>query len=90
MKNSTEASIAAAAVALALGLSAPAADAGNSPTEKCFGVSKAGQNDCASVIGTHSCAGQSMKDNDPNEWKYVPKGSCEKLGGTTAIPKGTK
>jgi uncharacterized membrane protein len=26
---------------------------------KCYGVSKAGENDCANKAGTHSCAGQS-------------------------------
>lgn len=50
-------------------------------TEKCFGIAKAGQNDCATKNGTHSCAGQSKKDLDTNEWKKVPAGSCEKLGG---------
>ena len=49
--------------------------------EKCFGIAKAGQNDCATANGTHSCAGQSKADNSPNEWKYVAKGSCEKNGG---------
>ena len=49
--------------------------------EKCFGVAKAGKNDCASAAGTHSCAGQSKVDNDPNDWKFVAKGSCEKMGG---------
>jgi uncharacterized membrane protein len=49
--------------------------------EKCFGVAKAGQNDCASATGTHACAGESKKDNDPKEWKMVPKGTCEKMGG---------
>lgn len=57
---------------------AQAADAGK---EKCFGIAKAGQNDCATASGTHSCAGQSKKDNDPAEWKYVAKGTCESLGG---------
>jgi len=61
-----------------------------SDKEKCFGISKAGQNDCASVMGTHSCAGQAKKDMDPTEWKYVAKGTCEKSGGTTAMPKGAK
>jgi len=51
--------------------------------EKCFGVAKAGQNDCASANGSHSCAGQAKKDNDPAEWKYVPKGTCIKMGGKT-------
>src|SRR5271165_2575639 len=62
---------------------AHAADAGTDK-EKCFGVAKAGQNDCASVMGTHSCAGQAKKDMDKSEWKFVPKGTCEKAGGTTA------
>lgn len=49
--------------------------------EKCFGIAKAGQNDCASISGVHSCAGQSKVDNDKGEWKYTAKGSCEKMGG---------
>jgi uncharacterized membrane protein len=49
--------------------------------EKCYGVAKAGKNDCAS--SKHSCAGHAAADNDPTEWKYVPKGECEKMGGTT-------
>jgi uncharacterized membrane protein len=68
---------------------AQAADAG-SEKEKCFGIAKAGQNDCASVMGTHSCAGQAKKDMDATEWKYVAKGTCAKAGGTTAMPKGAK
>ena len=54
--------------------------------EKCYGVAKAGQNDCGTA--KHSCAGEgAKKDNDPNEWKYVDKGSCEKVGGKTMAPK---
>ena len=49
--------------------------------EKCFGIAKAGQNDCATASGSHSCSGQAKKDKDPNEWKYVVKGTCEKMGG---------
>ncbi|MBL8394628.1 MAG: DUF2282 domain-containing protein [Candidatus Accumulibacter sp.] len=49
--------------------------------EKCYGIAKAGQNDCGGKYSKHSCAGQSKIDNDPNSWKYVDKGSCEKLGG---------
>lgn len=47
--------------------------------EKCAGVAKAGQNDCKG--NGHTCAGQAKKDNDPNEWKYVATGTCQKLGG---------
>lgn len=50
--------------------------------EKCFGISKAGQNDCGSKASGHSCAGQSKKDNDPNDFKLVPAGSCQKMGGS--------
>ena len=58
-----------------------AATADKPEMEKCYGVAKAGQNDCASTDGTHSCAGQSKADNLPKEWKYVAKGTCTKLGG---------
>lgn len=51
--------------------------------EKCFGVAKAGQNDCGSKMSKHSCAGQSKVDNDPNDFKFVPKGTCESMGGKT-------
>ena len=59
-----------------------AADEGK---EKCYGIAKAGQNDCANASGTHSCAGQSKKDNDAGEWKYTPKGTCEKSGGSLKV-----
>lgn len=48
--------------------------------EKCYGVSKAGHNDCGTA--TSACAGTSKVDNDPHAWKYVPKGTCEKMGGS--------
>ena len=48
--------------------------------EKCFGVAKAGDNDCAA--GAHSCAGQAKTDNAADDWKYVAKGTCEKMGGS--------
>lgn len=53
--------------------------------EKCLGVADAGKNDCAG--NNHSCAGQSKTAKDPKEWKYVPKGECEKMGGKVAAPK---
>ena len=54
--------------------------------EKCFGIAKAGQNDCASASGSHSCAGTATKDKDPGDWKYVEKGTCEKMGGMMKPP----
>jgi uncharacterized membrane protein len=49
--------------------------------EKCFGIAKAGQNDCANLSGTHSCAGQSKVDMGKDEWKYVAKGTCKDMKG---------
>jgi len=72
--------------ALALGLVANAS-AEDKAKEKCFGIAKAGSNDCASATGSHSCAGTATKDNDKGDWKYVDKGTCDKMGGTTMAPK---
>ena len=70
---------------VALGL-APAAQAQDAGKEKCYGIVKAGQNDCSTA--THTCAGKAKKDNAPDEWKYVPKGTCDQAGGKTQPPKG--
>ena len=68
---------------LALGLAGPAAAADSAGKEKCYGIAKAGQNDCANLTGSHSCAGQA-KNEDAAEWKYVAKGTCKDLGGLSA------
>jgi uncharacterized membrane protein len=52
--------------------------------EKCYGIAKAGQNDCANLSGSHSCAGQSKLDMDKGEWKYVAKGTCKGMKGMSA------
>ncbi|QYC09290.1 BufA1 family periplasmic bufferin-type metallophore [Brevundimonas nasdae] len=79
-------------------LSANVAAAQNRPTaqqeqgmEKCFGIAKAGQNDCAAGPGT-TCAGTSVRDYQGNAWKLAPKGTCTAIqtpkgnGSLTAIP----
>lgn len=48
--------------------------------EKCYGIAKKGQNDCGTA--RHTCAGKAKKDNEPDEWKYVPQGTCQSRGGT--------
>ena len=53
--------------------------------EKCYGVVKAGQNDCQTA--THSCAGTSTADNQSDAWVYVPAGTCAKLAGGSNEPK---
>lgn len=82
--------IAAALVGMSFASSAASAqDAAKTKgeKEKCYGVAKAGQNDCASANGSHSCAGQAKADNEKGEWKYVAKGTCEKAGGTLMAKK---
>jgi uncharacterized membrane protein len=51
--------------------------------ERCYGISKAGQNDCAAGPGT-SCAGTSKTDYQGTAWKYVAKGTCASM----KTPKG--
>jgi uncharacterized membrane protein len=72
----------ALASVLSLGLLGPVT-AHAADKEKCFGVAKAGQNDCANSAGLHSCAGQSAKDNDAADWKYVATGTCKSMSGMT-------
>lgn len=78
----------AAALATVCAASATIASAADPAAnkEKCYGIAKAGQNDCASPSGSHSCAGQSKVDNGAADWKYVAKGTCEKAGGKTSAP----
>lgn len=49
--------------------------------EQCFGIAKAGKNDCSSNKSAHSCAGQATRDNDPMDFVAVPKGTCDKIAG---------
>jgi uncharacterized membrane protein len=72
----------ALASALALGLVGQVA-AQEKGKEKCFGIAKAGQNDCANLSGSHSCAGQSKVDKGAEEWKYVAAGTCKDMKGKT-------
>ncbi len=53
--------------------------------EKCYGIAKAGLNDCA-ARGSHSCSGTAKVDNDPFSWIYVPAGYCERISGSNLKP----
>jgi uncharacterized membrane protein len=72
----------ALASVLAMGVltTAQAAD-DKAAKEKCYGVAKAGSNDCANLSGSHSCAGQSKTAMGVGEWNYVAAGTCAKMGG---------
>lgn len=79
---------------LAIGLTNNASAADKPELEKCYGVAKAGANDCASNKTSHSCAGQASKNNDPYDFVIVPKGTCNKIangglsdGGDTTMKK---
>jgi len=64
----------------ALAAVAFAASADNKPAlEKCYGIAKAGKNDCASKIGGNSCAGQTTKDGQG--FLALPAGQCAKIAG---------
>jgi uncharacterized membrane protein len=84
----------AIASALAAAVAAPSlvsAQAGPAPApafkaEKCYGVAKAGKNDCAST-GNNSCAGTSKVNADPKAWVFVPEGYCDRLVSGSKTPK---
>ena len=69
----------AIASALAAALVLPVAAQAQGNMEKCYGVAKAGKNDCGTA--KHACAGMAKADNDPAEWKYVAKGTCKDMKG---------
>jgi uncharacterized membrane protein len=81
------------ASAVAAAILAPAALSAQKPSpaptfkaEKCYGIAKAGKNDCAST-GNNSCGGTSKVNSDPKAWIYVPMGYCERIVGGTLQPK---
>lgn len=52
--------------------------------EKCYGIAKAGMNDC--FFASNSCAGTVESDKVPGAWVYVPKGTCQKIAGGSLEP----
>jgi uncharacterized membrane protein len=82
------------ASALAVAVAAPAyiaAEAAPAPApafkaEKCYGIAKAGKNDCAST-GNNSCAGTSKVNADPKAWVFVPEGYCDRIVNASKAAK---
>ncbi len=77
------------AVALSMALQA-SAQGGPAPVpkfdhEKCYGIAKAGKNDCQTA--NSSCAGTSRRNAQGDAWVYLPKGSCEKVVGGSLQPR---
>ena len=71
----------ASAVAAALAIAATSPSLAQDKKEKCYGVSKAGQNDCQTA--NSSCAGTAKKDAQKDAWIYVPAGLCGKIVGSS-------
>jgi uncharacterized membrane protein len=69
---------AVSAPALYAAMSTPQAAAPAFKAEKCYGIAKAGKNDCAST-GNNSCAGHSKVNADPKAWIFVAEGYCERI-----------
>ena len=85
MKKSDLMIVSAVAGMLTLAVSAPLVAQEKGKAEKCYGVVKAGKNDCQTA--TSACAGTSTKDAQADAWVYLPKGTCEKLVGGALKPK---
>ncbi|MDX8386087.1 MAG: DUF2282 domain-containing protein [Gallionella sp.] len=74
---------------LVVGLMGGNAIAADKNMEKCYGIAKAGQNDCGGKLAGHSCAGQATKNGDPADFVAVPKGTCDKIAnGSKKASKG--
>jgi uncharacterized membrane protein len=81
------------ASALAAAIAAPSLASAQAPVaapafkaEKCYGIAKAGKNDCAST-GNNSCGGSSKISADPKAWVYVPEGYCDRIVNASKTPK---
>ena len=84
-KRATLSVLAAAAIGSAIAMTNTALAQAKDEKEKCYGVSRAGKNDCQTP--TSSCAGTSKKDAEARAFLLVPKGTCEKLVGGSVSPK---
>lgn len=81
MNKLTTLSLAAAFLG-AVSLAAMSVPAQAAEGVKCYGIAKAGENDCANAAGTHSCAGHSTADFDGGDWKAVATADeCTTMGG---------
>jgi uncharacterized membrane protein len=69
----------AGAVLAAVAASVRHDDKATGERERCYGIARTGQNDCANAV--HSCAKQARVDSDQREWIAVPKGTCTRLAG---------
>ncbi len=84
-KSQTLSLLLAAAVTTAVGAATIGKAQAAEGNEKCYGVAKAGKNDCQTPVS--SCAGTSKKDGEGHTFILVPKGTCDKIVGASTMPK---
>jgi uncharacterized membrane protein len=83
MNRMTVASLAAALLG-AVSLATMSVPAQAEESVNCFGIAKAGENDCANAAGTHSCKGQSTDNYSGADWKMAASlFECHSMGGQT-------
>lgn len=70
--------VAGAVAAAVAGMNIAAVTDAHAANEKCFGISLAGENDCAAGPGT-TCKGTSTVDYQGNAWTFVPEGTCASM-----------
>ncbi|MFN0313998.1 MAG: DUF2282 domain-containing protein [Burkholderiales bacterium] len=83
--NTVIASAVAAVLAMPAVVQGGPAPKPNFDAEKCFGIVKAGKNDCQTANST--CAGTSKRDGQADAWVYIPAGICSKVIGGSLQPK---
>lgn len=77
--------VAAVALPIAAQAASPTPAVQPPKSEKCYGIVKAGQNDCQTM--SNSCAGTAKADNQKDSWVYLPVGVCAKLSNTSLQAK---
>jgi uncharacterized membrane protein len=77
--------VTAALILPAIAAAGPVAAPSDFKSEKCYGIVKAGKNDCQTL--SNSCAGTSKKDNQRDAWVYLPTGVCDKVSGSSMTPQ---
>lgn len=74
--------------AVSLASASQAVEMHKASQDRCYGIAKAGENSCASAAGAHSCAGMAKTAYDGQDFKDVPKGTCDQMNGSTTPFKG--
>jgi uncharacterized membrane protein len=77
--------IVASALAAAVAAAAMPGTARADDNEKCYGIARAGKNDCKTAAA--ACAGTSRTDGQADAWIYVPAGTCQKIVNGSLTPK---